>query len=328
MTGRMHKYRMIFMGSPDFAVPALTTLYNQKNIEVVACYTQPPKPARRGHKHRKTAIHQQAERYNIPVHTPITLKDSQAVEVLRQMKPDAILVAAYGLILPRDIITLPRFGCLNIHASLLPRWRGAAPIQRAILAGDTVSGITLMKMDVGLDDGDILRQSTCPILPEMTAGQLHDQLAQLGADMLPDFLADWFAGHIIPQPQNHQEANYAAKITSNEGWIDWHHPAQNILNQIRALGVWPGMRFAYQDEVIFLRQAVLAEVKQLPSSQAKTPGTILTPQLHIQTGAGILQPQILQRAGRKACPVPDFLRGFVLPPGAILQGQPLPNRTP
>lgn len=299
--------RLAVMGSAAFAVPALTALSGAGH-EIVAVYCQPPRPAGRGQKPRLGPLHQKALELGLAIATPLTLRGAEAAAAFAALDLDAAVVAAYGLILPPAIFAAPRRACLNIHASLLPRWRGAAPIQAAILAGDTETGVTIMEMEAGLDTGPILLQEAVPITEETTAGALHDTLAALGARLIVRALAEnpqpW------PQPPG---ATYAAKLTREDGRIDWTRPAAAIARRIRALNPWPGT-FTGIDGTTLKILAARAEAGTPPAA----PGTVLDDRLAIACGEGILRPLRLQLAGRAALATADFLRGHPLPPGSRL----------
>jgi methionyl-tRNA formyltransferase len=304
--------RLAFMGTPDFAVPALAALLAAGH-EVAIVLTQPPRPAGRGHALRRSPVHELAAVRGLKVACPTRLRDTAAAEALTARRLDAAVVVAYGLILPAAVLRAPRLGCLNIHASLLPRWRGAAPIQRAILAGDAESGVTIMQMDEGLDTGPILLQQALPIPPDMTGERLHDELAMLGARLIVPALADLAAGRLAPRPQPAEGACYAAKLTPTEARLDWRRPALALERQVRAFDPWPGSWFAFGAERIQLRAAALGGATGDP------PGTLRLDPLRVACGDGrALLPTVLQRAGRKPLPAEAFLRGFALPEGATL----------
>ncbi|WP_130473018.1 methionyl-tRNA formyltransferase, partial [Candidatus Magnetaquicoccus inordinatus] len=232
-------WRIVFMGTPAFSVPVLQRLL-QGNNPVVAVFTQPDKPVGRGLQLLPSPVKQMAVQHGIPVWQPARLRAPEAVQALRELQADLVVVVAYGQILSAEFLALPRWGCLNIHASLLPRWRGAAPIQRALLAGDQESGVTLMRMDVGLDTGPMLCWRALPITAGMTGGELHDQLSQLGAELLHDSLPLLQSGQLPLLPQPEQGVTYANKLSAEDERIDWKQPAEQIERQIRALNPWPG----------------------------------------------------------------------------------------
>jgi methionyl-tRNA formyltransferase len=300
--------RIIFMGSPDFAVPALNALV-EAGHEVVAAYCQPPRPAGRGKADRKTAVHERAEQLRLEVRTPRSLRNEEEQERFAALNADVAIVAAYGLILPKPILEAPKLGCVNIHASLLPRWRGAAPIQRAILAGDAVSGVTLMQMDVGLDTGPMLLTRKL-MLERKNAGQVTEELAGLGADAL----MEWLSGTTSyrPQPQPDEEATYAPKIDKAEARIDWARSAEEIERQVRAFAPAPGAWFDVNGERIKLLEATVAD------DATGRPGEVLDDCLSIAAGSGYIRPLRVQRAGKNAMTPGELLRGFAIPKGIIL----------
>jgi methionyl-tRNA formyltransferase len=300
--------RIIFMGSPDFAVPALNALV-EAGHEIAAVYCQPPRPAGRGKADRKTAVHERAEQLGLEVRTPRTLRSAEEQERLAELNADLAVVAAYGLILPKPILDAPQLGCVNIHASLLPRWRGAAPIQRAILAGDSVSGVTIMQMDEGLDTGPMLLTQKL-LLERKNAGQVTEELAKLGADALLAWLDDRTGYR--PEQQPAEGATYAPKIDKAEARIAWSKTADEIDRQVRAFAPWPGAWFEANGERIKLLEA-------MPSDQASgQPGEVLGDCFSIATGDGYIRPLKVQRAGKSAMTPGELLRGFPIPQGTIL----------
>ena len=300
--------RLAFMGSPDFAVPALQALH-EAGHEIAAVYTQPPRPAGRGHAVARCPVQVAAETMGLPVRHPVSLKrDPAAQEAFAALQLDAAVVAAYGLILPQAMLSAPARGCLNIHASLLPRWRGAAPIQAAVLAGDAESGVTIMQMDAGLDTGPMLLRGTVPIGPHGTAAALHDALAALGAKLVLRALAE----SPTPQPQPTEGATYAAKLTRADGALDWTHPAEQLDRQVRALNPWPGTWCPFGGEVLKVLDA-------LPVPGDGTPGTVLDDALTVACGSGALQLLRVQRAGRAPMDAAAFLRGHKVAAGTRLE---------
>ena len=297
---------LVFMGTPDFAAAILAALI-EVGHNIRAAYSQPPRPAGRGHRLQPSPVQTLAEAHGIPVRCPTSLRDPVAQREFAALYSDAAVVAAYGLILPPAILAVPRRGCLNVHASLLPRWRGAAPIQRAVLAGDAETGVTIMQMDAGLDTGPILLQEKIAIGPKTTAGALTDQLAALGARLMVEALDT----NPPPHPQPEDGVVYAKKLRREEAALDWRQPAARLERQIRAFDPFPGSHFTYNGERIRVLAADLA-----PGHGA--PGTVLDAALTIACGDGALQPLRLQRAGRGAADTADFLRGFPIPPGTIL----------
>lgn len=299
--------RIIFMGSPDFAVPALNALV-EAGHEVVAVYCQPPRPAGRGKADRKTAIHERAEQLGLEVRTPRTLRDAEEQAKFAALGADLAVVAAYGLILPKPILDAPKGGCVNIHASLLPRWRGAAPIQRAILAGDAVSGVTIMQMDEGLDTGPMLLKRELQ-LDRKNAGQITEELAKLGASAL----LKWIEDPSPPEPQPENGATYAPKVDKAEARIDWNRPAIEIERQVHAFSPWPGAWFEASGERIKLLEARAGD------DASGRPGEVLDDCLNVAAGDGYVRPLRVQRAGRGAMTVDELLRGFAIPKGTLLR---------
>jgi methionyl-tRNA formyltransferase len=300
--------RIIFMGSPEFAVPALNALV-EAGHEVVAVYCQPPRPAGRGKADRKTAVHERAEQLGLDVRTPRTLRDAGEQARFAALDADLAVVAAYGLILPKPILDAPKMGCVNIHASLLPRWRGAAPIQRAILAGDMISGVTIMQMDVGLDTGPMLLTRNLT-LNRKNAGQVTEEMAKLGSEALIEWLTD--PTSYRPQPQPDDGATYAPKIEKAEARIDWKQPAEAIERQVRAFAPAPGAWFEANGERIKLLDAVAGE------NADGEPGEVFDDSLNIACGGGYIRPLRVQRAGKSAMMPGELLRGFAIPKGTIL----------
>ena len=297
--------RIIFMGSPEFAVPSLDALVDAGH-ELVAVYSQPPRPAGRGKAPRPTTVQLRAEVLGIDVRTPTSLKSEEEQARFRALDADMAVVAAYGLILPPPILEAPKAGCINVHASLLPRWRGAAPIQRAILAGDAVSGVTIMRMDKGLDTGPMLLKRELPIEGK-SAGQVTERIAQLGAGVLLEWLAN--PGPAVPQPE--EGVTYAAKVAKAEARIDWSRPAEQIVRQVLAFAPTPGAWFEFEGERVKFYEAALAE-------GAGNPGTVLDERLTIACGEGAIRPLAVQRAGRGTMTPQELLRGFAIPAGTIL----------
>ena len=297
--------RIIFMGTPDFSVPVLTEIIGGGH-EVVAVYTRAPKPAGRGMEMKLSPVHALAERFGIPVHTPKTLRTPEAAELFRSHDADVAVVVAYGLILPQEILEAPRECCLNLHASLLPRWRGAAPIQRAIMAGDAETGVMVMKMDVGLDTGPVAMVERVAISPEMSAGELHDKLSPLGADLMVRALAALSRGGLVFQPQTEEGVTYAHKIEKAEARIDWTAPAKAVHDHIRGLSPFPGAFF----EGDFGRGPERIKVlRAQPCEGAGAPGALLGDELTVACGAGALRLIEIQRAGKAPMKPQEFLRG-------------------
>jgi len=302
--------RIAFMGTPDFARLALEALIAAGH-DIAAVYSQPPRAAGRGQKPRPSPVQALAEAKGLPVRTPRSLRDSAQQAAFAALNLDAAVVAAYGLLLPPVILDAPRFGCLNIHASLLPRWRGAAPIQRAILAGDNETGITIMQMDRGLDTGAILLSERIPIAPDDTAGGLHDRLAAQGAQLIVAALAQVASGKLTARPQPVEGITYAAKLTREEERLDWRRPAGDLQRQVRAFSPVP----AAWCEMAGERVKVLAAE---PAQGSAAPGTLLDDRLTIACGDGALRLLRVQRPGKAALDSAAFLRGFRLPVGSVL----------
>ncbi len=309
-TSRRAPLRLVYMGTPDFAVPALKSLI-EAGHQIICVYSQPPRRAGRGQKERPSAVHAFAESHGIPVQTPKSLRDPDAQAAFTALDLDAAVVAAYGLILPPAILDAPRLGCLNIHASLLPRWRGAAPIHRALLAGDAETGITIMQMDEGLDTGDILLASPITISPSMTAADLHDSLSELGGHLVVDALDGLSNKTLEATPQSETGACYAEKLDRSEGRLDWSRPAAHLARAVRAFTPWPGAWFEHGSD----RIKVLEACEQ---AGAATPGTVIDDQLTIACGEGALRLLKIQRSGRGPVDAASFLRGYDLPVGSVL----------
>jgi methionyl-tRNA formyltransferase len=299
--------RLAFMGSPDFAVPALRALHDAGHA-IAAVYCQPPRPAGRGQAVQRCPVHRAADALGLEVRTPPRLRsDAAAQAAFSELALDAAVVAAYGLILPQAMLDAPRRGCLNIHASLLPRWRGAAPIQAAILAGDPATGVTIMQMDAGLDTGPTLLREAVPIGPLTTSGALHDILALCGARLILRALTE----NLPPVPQPAEEATYAPKLMREDGRIDWTRDAAAIERQVRAFDPWPGTFTSLQGTML----KVLA-AEQVGGAGA--PGTVVDERLTIACGRGALRLTRVQLGGRAAMSAEAFLRGHRLAPGTTL----------
>lgn len=299
--------RLIFMGTPDFAVPTLVELA-ARGHEIAAVYTRAPKPAGRGMDVQRAPVEQEARRLALTVHTPKTLKDEEAQAAFRADDADAAVVVAYGLILPKSVLEAPRLGCFNIHASLLPRWRGAAPINRAVMAGDAESGVTIMKMNEGLDTGAMAMAERVPIGVDMTAGDLHDALSRLGADLMLRTLAAAERGSLTLTPQSDNGVSYAEKISKNETRIDWSKPWKQVHDHIRGLSPFPGAWF----EIDGARIKALRSTKGDGSGVA---GTVLDDKLTIACGAGAVRLTQVQRAGKQPMSADEFLRGTLVKSG-------------
>jgi methionyl-tRNA formyltransferase len=308
--------RVVFMGTPEFAVPTLAGILAAGH-EVVAVYTQPPRPAGRGMAERKSPVHLLAERHGLPVLAPATLKSEAEARTFAAHRADVGIVVAYGLILPKPVLAAPREGCLNLHASALPRWRGAAPIQRAIIAGDAETAATVMRMDASLDTGPVCRMEPVSIGPDATAGELHDILAERGAALMVRALGELDQGRLDCTPQPADGVTYAAKIDKGETRIDFAKPAHEVHNRVRGLSPAPGAWFEAAHEgrterVKLLRTQLVARA---PKAQ---PGTVLDDALTIACGEGAVCVLEVQRSGRKPMVAAEFLRGFPLGPGTRL----------
>lgn len=297
--------RVVFMGTPDFSVPVLKALMTKH--EVVCVYTQPPRPAGRGQKLTPSPVQKEAEAKGIMVRYPVSLKSESEQHLFEMLNADVAVVCAYGLILPTAILSAPKSGCINVHASLLPRWRGAAPIQRAIMAGDKQSGVTIMQMEAGLDTGDMLLSESTPITEHTTAGQLHDKLSEIGARLILKVLDKMPTA--VPQPFD--GVTYAHKITKEDCLIDWTKTADVVSAQIRGLSPYPKAYFNYNGESIKVLQATV-----LPDLTKESAGTVLDDNLSIACGLGtVVRLDALQRAGKGIVERADFLRGFPIKAG-------------
>jgi methionyl-tRNA formyltransferase len=300
--------RLAFMGTPEFAVPTLDALVAAGH-DVVAVYTQPPRPANRGKRLTPSAVQARAEELGLPVFTPVSLRSAEAQAEFAALDLDVAVVAAYGLILPEAILDAPKHGCLNVHGSLLPRWRGAAPVQRAILAGDAKTGVMVMQMGAGLDTGPVCATTEIEI-GQKTTGELTAELAELGAELMAVVLNDFAAHPAIPQPDD--GVTYAAKIDKAETRIDFSASAELIERQVRAFNPAPGAWFEFDGE----RYRVLATELFAKNGAA---GTVLDDELTIACGANAIRPTLIQRAGKPAMPTAELLRGKPIPPGTILK---------
>lgn len=303
--------RVVFMGTPAFSVPVLDALVDAGH-EIAAVYCQPPRPAGRGKKESPTPVHRRALELGLPVRHPVSLKGPEAQAEFAALKADVAVVVAYGLILPQAVLDMPERGCLNIHASLLPRWRGAAPIHRAIMAGDAETGICIMQMEAGLDTGPVLLREATAIGAEDTTGQLHDRLSQMGARLIVDALAR--LDDLVPEAQPETGVTYAAKIDKSEAAVDWTRPATEVDRLIRGLSSFPGAWTELGGQ----------RIKLLASRQVTgegNPGTVLDDDLTVACGTGAVQLLRLQRAGRGAQDAAEFLRGMPVPQGTgLLKG--------
>jgi len=307
--------RLIFMGTPEFALPSLNALHHSGHA-ILAVVCQPDRPKGRGGRLTPPPVKGMAERFELPILQPDKMKDLAFLEGLRALKPEVIVVVAFGRILPPAILDLPPHGCINLHASLLPKYRGAAPIQWAIINGEQETGVTTMRLDPGMDTGDILLQERMPILPEDTAGSLSVRLAERGADLMIRTLKGLESGEIIPVPQDNTQATLAPILDKEAGEIDWTRPAVHILNRIRGLSPWPGAYTFYQDERWSLWKADLGD-----PTAGGPPGTIQKTGregISVATGQGLLEILELQPANRRRMSVREFLAGHTVKPGTVL----------
>ncbi len=307
--------KIIFAGTPEFAVPCLVALLDSKH-EVIAVYTQPDRPAGRGQKLTPSPIKQLALTKQIPVYQPVTLRDTEAQQQLRELKPEIMVVVAYGLILPSEILTIPPRGCINVHASLLPQWRGAAPIQRAILAGDPLTGITIMQMDQGLDTGDMLKKVECPIEPLDNSLSLQRKLATLGSEALLATLEDLELGNTHPEKQDATLSSYAKKIDKQEAELNWELSAVELDRMVRGYNPWPIAHTSVQDQLLKIWQA------EVLSGNASA-GVIIKSDsrgIDVGTGQGILRLLAIQLPGGRCLPVADVLhsKADLFVPGTTL----------
>lgn len=304
--------RIIYMGTPEFAVPALQSLVDH-GYHVVAVYSQPPRPKNRGHQVTKSPVHTLAESLSIAVYTPTSLKTPEAREIFKSHNADLTIVAAYGLILPQVILDTPRLGCINIHGSLLPKWRGAAPIHRSMLSGDTVTGITLMQMDAGLDTGDMLAKGEYPLDQEDTFTHVHDGMATLGAALLMHMLPDYLLGKVTPEKQDNTLATYAHKLKKEESLLDFSLSAIQLMRRVKTLNPWPGTATHYDGMLLKILDVTITF-----EESSLTPGTLLEGGKVVCGDGHVLQILKLQRPGGKPLVISEFLRGFSLEVGRTL----------
>lgn len=310
----MRSLSIVFAGTPEFSVPALEALVASRH-RVVAVYTQPDRPAGRGQQLTMSAVKQSALRHELTVEQPATLRDAGAVEHLRSYQPDVMIVVAYGLILPASVLSVPAMGCINIHASLLPRWRGAAPIHRAVLAGDAQTGVTIMQMDAGLDTGPMLLERTTDIARTDTTGSLHDRLAGMGAEAVLEALDGLIDGSIVPRPQPADGATYAAKIRKEEAVIDWRKSAIELERQVRAFNPWPIAQTSFNQQ-----QLRIWEARAVADRVDAGPGIVVKADsdgIRVATGDGVLVLSRVQLAGRKAVSAAEFVNSQRIE-GAVL----------
>ena len=307
--------RTVFMGTPEFALQTFQGLIDA-GCNLVAVYTQPDRPKGRGKQLAAPPVKELALKHGIPVHQPLKLRQPEVVAELEALAPDLIVVVAYGQILPKSVLDIPRFGCINVHASLLPKYRGAAPINQAIVNGETETGITTMYMDVGLDTGDMLVKKSLPIGPDETAGQLHDRLAALGRETMDETLRRLCSGTLQREAQDNNLTSYAPLMKKEDGCIDWSRPAAEIHNQVRGLDPWPGAYTTLNGELLKLAETCAEE-------GSGNPGDIVAAEatgVKIACGRGVLVAGALQLAGRKRLAAGEFLRGCPLTPGKTRLG--------
>jgi methionyl-tRNA formyltransferase len=308
---------LVFMGSPQFAVPTLEALARDHTI--LAVFTQPDKPAGRGQQLTAVPVKQWATAHDVAVHQPQSFrKEPQAIDLLRELKPEVIVVAAYGLILPQAVLDVPPLGCLNVHGSILPRHRGAAPIASAILAGDVETGITIMKMDAGLDTGPMLSVGREAIRPDDTTASLSSRLSFLGAQLLADTLPKYLGGEIVPQPQPEEGATYSPKIDKADAHIDWRKPAIEIERMVRAYIPWPGTQTTWDGQMVKVLKAGIRDQGSETGNQAGLVVKLDDGSIGVVTGEGVLALKEIQLAGRKAMKAEDFVRGQPKFIGAVL----------
>lgn len=302
--------RVLFMGTPDFAVPSLRALTEQASagLVVAGVVTRPDKPVGRKQQIVFSPVKQFALEHDIPVYQPGPLRRPEALALLRDLAPDLIVVAAFGQLLPPEVLSLPLHGCLNVHASLLPRWRGASPINAAILAGDAETGVTIMLMDAGLDTGPMIARRATPIGPNETAGALSDRLASLGAELLVETVPRWLAGALMLEPQDDTQATMTRLLRKDDGRLDWRHPADELARQVRAYTPWPGAFTIWESRVLKIQRAAA-----LPSNGDRPPGSSFIPagggSLAVACGQGALALEVIQLEGKRALPAADVLRG-------------------
>ncbi len=299
-------FRIAFMGSPLFSVSPLRAIGNAGH-DIAAVYCQPPRPAGRGQNNRPCPVHTVAQEMNVPTRTPVNFREQCVIDAFAALSLDIAIISAYGIILPKEILEMPRLGCINIHASLLPRWRGAAPIQHAIRAGDTHTGITIMQMDEGLDTGPILTAKSIPISNETTGELLHQSLSELGSTLIVETLCKIESGALTPTPQPQIGVTYASKLDPKESRLNWAQSANELERQIRAFKPWPGSWFQYNGARI---KVISAETHELNGQ----PGTVLDDQLTVACGQGSLRLTHLQRPGKRILDTAAFLRGMTIPP--------------
>ncbi len=308
--------RVVFAGTPDFSVSSLQALIDSGSADVVGVYTQPDRPAGRGKKRRHSPVKELAKSSGMEVFQPLSLRSDDAVEQLSRLQPDLVVVTAYGLLFPPTVLDIPLLGCVNIHASLLPRWRGAAPIQRAIEAGDSETGISLMQMEEGLDTGPVLASAAISIDDHETGGSLHHRLAGLGGELLRQNLESLAGGKLAAAPQDPCQATYASKLSRAESSLDWKLPAQQLERKIRAFNPWPGCTLAHGSTVIKIIEASYREISEGVAGEVLESGKS---GILVATGQGALNLEKLQKPGGKPLRTADFLNGYPVSPGTILE---------
>lgn len=313
--------KIVFMGTPDFAAASLQAILNSKH-QCQAVFTQPDKPKGRGKKIQMSAVKELALASGLPVYQPAKLRDGKAMAVLQELAPDAIVVAAYGRILPQEILDLPRYGCINVHASILPKYRGAAPIHHAIINGEKESGVTIMQMDAGMDTGDILMLEKIKISPEMNTGDLYERLAVTGGSLLIKTLDELEKGTLSSQKQNESQATYAPMLSKEDEVIDWRQPAINLHQKIRGMNPWPGVHTMFRGQRLKIQEACIPLSKDVKPAKTWVPGEVINTSeegLLVATGQGQILLRQVQPAGKKIMPATDFVRGYQIKEGEILQ---------
>lgn len=307
--------RIIFMGTPEFAVPAIDALI-EAGHEIAAVFSQPDKPKGRGYTLTPPPVKVKAQEHGIPVYQPTTMKDGEALKIFEEIKPDVAVVIAYGKILPKDLLDAPKYGCINVHASLLPKYRGAAPIQWSVIDGEPKTGVTTQQMDAGLDTGDMLMKRETPIGPDETAGELHDRLSEMSAALIVDTLAALEQGQLKPEKQDDSMSCYAKMLTKELCAVDWSRNAQEIHNQIRGLSPWPVATAVLEGRKLKIHRSALSEAE----NEAAAPGEVISLEpLTVQCGSGALELLEIQAEGKKRMKAADYLRGHQIPLGTVLQ---------
>lgn len=302
--------KIIFMGTPDFSVPTLQELIDSDN-EVVAVFSAPPRPKNRGMKLTPSPVHELAEKHNIPVHNPTSLRRDETYNIIQDIEADIIIVVAYGFIVPKNILEAKKYGCLNLHPSSLPRWRGAAPLQRTIIAGDKSTSVCIMQMDEGLDTGDVLLRKDFDLEDRITLSELHDKCAEIGAKMMVEVLDN--IDNITPEKQTEDGLIYAEKLSKEESKIDWNNSAHSIDCQIRGMNPWPGVHFTHNGHYIKILESEYSNAEH-----NKEPGIILDANLSIACGKGILKALRLQLPGKSTLNAEEFLKGYKIESGEEL----------